>query len=313
MAFGTPSVYGSPTSPIKRPTQYSGLTSVSDVYNSGKLMPQYQAFSGGYPSDLTAARQSSDIDAARQRDAMLDLDERRAQIQTPQQRQQTELINLARTSGITRPTYEQDWLQQQAAQRASAESAAAQEREGTRSVQLRAEQESDRRAQQQAQEALMTLSANQRQAEMRLQESLMGEREGRRKAAIPGLLASVPGLDESRYETGAIDEGEEAADQAAFTSARERTGATSLSAVRALRELMAGQGLHGSSVEAAGLGNVIGDARGTVGEVARTQAVRRSQRAGQRADRDVNAKLTRRSQDISRQQALQQLILGSIY
>lgn len=237
-----------------------------------------------------------------------------AAIQSPLQAAQTEQIQLntrQQQNPDTKSTpygkispgaYDQYILQQ-----------ASQESEGKRSGQLRAEQESDRRAQQQAQEALMTLSANQRQAELRLQESLMAEREGRRKEAIPELLASVPGLDESKYETGAIDEGEEAADQAAFTSARERAGSTSLSAVRALREMMAGQGLHGSSVEAAGMGNVIGDARGTVGEVARTQALRRSQRAGQRADRDVNSKLTRRSQDISRQQALQQLILGSIY
>lgn len=163
------------------------------------------------------------------------------------------------------------------------------------------------------QEALLRLQGEQQQASQRLQEQLMGERENRRRAAIPGLLASVPGLDESKYTTADIDTGEEAATQAAFTGARERAGATGLAAVRSLRELMAGQGLHGSSVEAAGMGNIIGDARGTVGEVAKELAVQRSRRAGERASRQSQEKLTRRAQDISRQQALQSLMLGSIY
>ena len=290
-------IFGSSSPPIGKP------------YGTTKV-----AF-GGVPRNPLIPLFGSEDPAARERAAMLDLEQQRADIQSPYQVAQTENLQAQTRLATERPeekptpygnvsagAYDQYVLGQ-----------AARESEGKRSGQLRAEQEADRRAQEQSQQALMALSANQRQAEMRLQESLMGEREGRRRAAIPGILSSVPGLDESQYQTGAIDEGEEAASNAIFTRAKEQAGASGLSAVRALRELMAGQGLHGSSIEAAGLGGVIGDVRGTVGEVGRSEAIKRSQRAGQRADRDVNVKLTRRSQDMARQQALQQLILGSIY
>ena len=247
--------------------------------------------------------------AARERDAVEDMQRRSAGIQTQSQRSllgyQSELAAQADRASRR----DADRLRGREESRASMIS----EREAQDLQSQRDWADSQRRAQEQAQQALLRLQGDQRQAEQRLQEQLLSERETRRRAAIPSLLSSVPGIDESQYQTTAVDEGEEAANTAAFTRAREQAGASGLGAVRALREMMAGQGLHGSSVEAAGLGGVIGDVRGTVGEVGRTEAIRRSQRAGQRADRDVNVKLTRRSQDIARQQALQQLILGSIY
>lgn len=220
---------------------------------------------------------------------------------------------LGASAGLSRPAYEQYILQQQqleaqgresAAQRGRAEQAAQVERERS---------EADRRAAQSAQQALLKMQGEQQQAAMRLQQQLLAEQESRRVGRIPQLMGYVPGVNESPFVAPSVDEGEEAASQAAYTQARERAGSAGTSAVRALRELMAGQGLTGSTVESAGLGNIIGDTRGTVGEVARQQAMQRSQRAGQRADRDIAAGLTRRGQDVASRNALMQLILGNLY
>lgn len=97
-----------------------------------------------------------------------------------------------------------------------------------------------------------------------------------------------------------------AAQDAAFGRAKDRVGAIGRAGLTGLREAMASRGILGSGIEAAGTGQVFGEAAGGLGEVARDQAIASYQEAGKRADRNV----TKRGQDMGYLQSLMGLMKG---
>lgn len=179
---------------------------------------------------------------------------------------------------------------------------------------------SEKQAQQAQMYQLETLAKQSAQAEaqLRLRQQIEGESEARRLGRVPEIMKQLPQLgDNASYfspgDYAAEDAAEKAATEAAFSRAREQAGSASFGAMKGLLEAMAGRGLSGSSIEANMAGSVLGDARGTVGDVGRELAIQRGQSAGRRADRNIGAGLTRRGQDISKQQSQMQALLNLLY
>lgn len=107
---------------------------------------------------------------------------------------------------------------------------------------------------------------------------------------------------------------EEAARAAAFGRAKEQAGGTANAAIRALQSAMEGRGMTGSTLEAQGMGEIVGGAGGAVNDFTTEQLMADLQRAGQLEDRNYAGGLQRRGQDIAYRNALTQLLsAGPLY
>ena len=135
------------------------------------------------------------------------------------------------------------------------------------------------------------------------------------------LINSLPPIDEaSAKSNGAADEGiptgEAGARSAAFARAKEQSGRTALTALKAIKDQFAGSGLTASAMEAGAIGDVVGGAAGGVNEFTRDQMIMDLARSGQIADRDYAGALSKRSQDLGYRQSLLGLLgqgIPSVY
>lgn len=98
--------------------------------------------------------------------------------------------------------------------------------------------------------------------------------------------------------TGAADQEERAAEDAAFARAKEKIGLASRTAQESLSAEMAQRGITGSGVEAQGLGKVYESGVGQISDVAREQALSSLNRRYQVSDRNANLAAQKRAQDI---------------
>ncbi len=89
-----------------------------------------------------------------------------------------------------------------------------------------------------------------------------------------------------------------AAQAAAFARAKDRIGAGSQGALTSLQHQFAGRGLSGTPMEGAGIQGVIEGAQGQLGEASRDIALEESRRAQEIEDRNIEAALAQRAQDI---------------
>lgn len=99
--------------------------------------------------------------------------------------------------------------------------------------------------------------------------------------------------------SGGMTEGESAARSAAFARAKEQAGQTAAASVEALKNVMAGSGRAGSSMEAEGLADVVSGARGEVNEFTRDQLIMDLARAAELADTQYQGRITQRGQNMS--------------
>lgn len=138
-----------------------------------------------------------------------------------------------------------------------------------------------------------------------------------RMAAVPGLMdsfdpdastMSVPG----RTLDGGDNQAERAAEAAAFARAKDRIQQNTQANLRGLRENMTARGISGSGIEAAGTADILGGGSGDVNDVIREQAIEGLRRSQQVSDRNYQGNLTRRGQDISREEARRRMILDLI-
>lgn len=104
---------------------------------------------------------------------------------------------------------------------------------------------------------------------------------------------------------------ENAARAAAFGRAKEQAGQTALSSLKALNDVMASQGLTGSSQEASGVANIIGGGTGAVNDFTRTQLMQDLNRAADIADRNQQNKITQRGQNMSQIPSLVSLLTST--
>mgnify|MGYP001575612534 FL=1 len=141
--------------------------------------------------------------------------------------------------------------------------------------------------------------------------------EARRLSSLQAIGGGAGGgLPRESRTTGAISEREQAARAAAFARAKDQAGQVARSALTSLQDLATDKGLGaGSTWEAANTGRIIGGAGGSLGELAREQAMLDAEQAGRAADLEFTGGITQRGQDLQRQQAIMGLLssLGVVY
>ena len=164
-------------------------------------------------------------------------------------------------------------------------------------------------------DASVSQGAFDRQQEIQLQHDLRLQELAQKKDMFERMLASFGGGgNAARITRAPEDQAKEAqARDAAFARAKERAGQTAGGAVQSLRNLYAGQGLTGSTMEAAALGGQVGNANANIGEFLREQAMQEATRAGQIADMTYQGDIAQRGQDAGRKQALISLLSQLAY
>jgi hypothetical protein len=101
---------------------------------------------------------------------------------------------------------------------------------------------------------------------------------------------------------------ENAARAAAFGRAKEQAGQTALASLKALNDVMAEQGLTGSSQESQGVASIVGGGTGAVNNFTRTQLIADLNRAAQIADQNQQNAITQRGQNMSQIPSLVSLL-----
>ena len=140
--------------------------------------------------------------------------------------------------------------------------------------------------------------------------------EARRMASIKALMASSSG---GGAGGGGGDAGpafnEQAARDAAFARAKDQAGSIARSSLDALTGHLQSRGRMGGAFEAEKSGQVIGGAANGLGEFNRDQLMLDLNRGAQVADRNYAGNLTKRQQDIQKQNSLMSLynVSGAVY
>lgn len=141
--------------------------------------------------------------------------------------------------------------------------------------------------------------------------------EARRLASLQALGgAGGAGLPRESRTSGPGFDREQAARSAAFARAKDQAGTAARSALTSLQDLVTDKGLGaGSTFEAGQAGRILGGAGGSLGELAREQAILDAEQAGRAADLEFTGGITQRGQDLQRQQAIMGLLnsLGVVY
>lgn len=109
---------------------------------------------------------------------------------------------------------------------------------------------------------------------------------------------------------------ETAARAAAFAAAKEQAGQTANASLKALGDVMASRGMTGSSVEGAGISDVVNGARGGVNAFTTDQLISDLNRASGVADRNYQGGIQMRGQDMAQLPSLMSLITakgGGVY
>lgn len=155
-----------------------------------------------------------------------------------------------------------------------------------------------------------------RRGEMELSASLQQQAEARRMTYISQLNGQTPPMAgaEGGGTVPAAASGpggqEEAARTAAFARAKDRAGATARASVDTFRDVMAGQGKMGSSMEAGGIASLIGDAGGDINDFTRDELMMDVNRAADLEDRNYQGAIQQRGQNMGMQQSLLSLLKG---
>jgi hypothetical protein len=145
--------------------------------------------------------------------------------------------------------------------------------------------------------------------EMELAAKLGAEAESRRLSAATRIMSSSSGPTGPQVDGGGGPAGkEDAARNAAFARAKERAGQTALAALTSLKDVMAGAGKMGSSMESQGIASIIGGAAGDVNEFSRDELILDTNRAADIADRNYAGAITQRGQDQAAKLSLLSLI-----
>lgn len=104
-------------------------------------------------------------------------------------------------------------------------------------------------------------------------------RSSTRAAALSGFQDSLKSFTDAPIDVGGPSAADlDAADRAAYTHARETIGQQKLAALAAFRDQLAGSGMMGSTLESAGVGDVISGAEHELGDVVMNQAQNRVSR-----------------------------------
>lgn len=167
-----------------------------------------------------------------------------------------------------------------------------------------AQQQANREAEMKMQQAAEAAKRGQ----MELSQRLHAQDEQRRL----GLISSVggSGAPTVQHSAGpAFDEN--AARQAAFSRAKEQAGQTAMSSLQSLKGIMEGSGRMGSSMEASGIADVLGGARGDINDFTSDQLMSDLDRAGEISDMEYQGNIQQRGQDLSRMQSLLGLLSAS--
>lgn len=144
--------------------------------------------------------------------------------------------------------------------------------------------------------------------QMELAARLQADAEARRLAMFKtGSFAAPPQV--TQPGIGPVDE--KGARDAAFARAKEQAGATALSSLKALQDVMANSGMMGSTLESEGLSSIVGGAKSSVDGFTRDQLELDLNRAADISDRDYQGRLTQRGQDMNLLPSLMGLITAS--
>jgi hypothetical protein len=152
-----------------------------------------------------------------------------------------------------------------------------------------------------------------REAELRLQAQLEAEADQRRAGIQAGAetrrLEQVrPFLNPPTVSRAGIAGNEEAARNAAFARAKDQAGATARASLNALRSILSERGIGGAGYEAARTGEIVGGARGELGEFTREQLIQDLRRAGEISDQEYEGLIAQRGQNLGTAQSLLGLI-----
>lgn len=141
---------------------------------------------------------------------------------------------------------------------------------------------------------LITQSAYEREQQMQLAAKLQADAEARRLASFSSFVGTQPVV----QRTG-VSPDETAARAAAFARAKDTAGQTAVASLKTLQDVMANNGLMGSSVEAGGIANLLDGAQGGVNDMTREQYIQELAREQQIQDSNFNAQVTQRGQTLS--------------
>lgn len=199
----------------------------------------------------------------------------------------------------------------------AAEATAAQQRINE---QIRANRMANRSAVQdrQAGEARVKLQASLAKDDLAYRDSLNRQAEDRRLAQIQSLMGNGgPATGSSGSSVGGgsgqakVAAAEEAARNAAFARAKEQSAAVARSSLAGLRSNLASRGISGGGYADMRTAEALAPAADRLQDFTREQLIQDLGRAEEVSDRDVAADLTRRGQDISRNNALLGLLQAS--
>lgn len=122
----------------------------------------------------------------------------------------------------------------------------------------------------------------------------LGLLQGGMAGAAPPQVAGV----------GGPNADEAGARAAAFARAKEQAGLNANAGITALKQLMAGRGLQGSSIEANAMADVVGGGQSDINDFTREQLIQDLGRSAQVSDRTYAGNVQQRGQDLAYKQAL---------
>lgn len=130
-----------------------------------------------------------------------------------------------------------------------------------------------------------------------------------REAEERRLALLSPSLQPPQVQYGAGTGGDtEAARAATFARAKDRAAQIARASLTGLQSAMAGRGISGSGIEAAGMGDIVGQAGGALGEINREQLIQDLARTGDVASTTYQGAIQQRAQDLANRQSLMGLI-----
>lgn len=148
------------------------------------------------------------------------------------------------------------------------------------------------------------LAAQQAQQSAQLQ----ADAEARRISQLSAIQGSV--LPTVSHGTSLAGD-EAAARSAAFARAKDTAGQTAQASLKALTDVMANSGRMGSSMEASGISDIIGDAGGDINNFTRDELMMDLARAAEIADMEYQGGIAQRGQNLSQVPSLLGMISAS--
>lgn len=138
-----------------------------------------------------------------------------------------------------------------------------------------------------------------KRGQMELAARLQAEAETRRIAAFSTMTGGGGDVHTQVTRSNLTGVNEQAARDAAFARAKEQAGSTALSSLTAFKDIMAGSGKMGSSLEAGGMSDIVGGGANNLNEFTRDQLMLDLNRAADISDQEYQGNITQRGQDIT--------------